>query len=129
MKILSHGQFGRVSLAMQGVLLSLLLCGLPLAFSIANLHLPVEQPPEWAVWLPPAWFLGIHQVMVGNHHPFAMRLAWTGLDGVGGAAAAAVLTYLWSHRSHRVRLREGPAAAPQAGGGRWLPAANRPRNG
>src|SRR5258708_27768685 len=100
--------FTRVSLSVQGALLTALLCGLPLVFSIPSLQRSMNERPGWIVWVPPAWFLGLDQVMVGNHEPLAMRLAWISLAGVAGAAVAAVATYLWSYRRHRVR----PLVAP-----------------
>ncbi len=100
--------FPRVSLAVQGGLLAVLLCSLPLVFSIPGLHGFMRLRPWWAVWTPPLWFLGLDQVMVGNQEPFVVRLAWLGVAASGGAAILALLTYLWSYRRHRVRLLESP---------------------
>ncbi len=86
--------FTRVSLTVQGSLLTALLCGLPLVFSIPSLQRSMNLRPEWIVWVPPAWFLGLDQVMAGSHEPLAIRLAWISLAGVAGAAVAAVATYL-----------------------------------
>jgi hypothetical protein len=115
--------FSRLSLAIQGVLLTVLLCGLPLVFSIPSLQRSMDQRPDWLVWAPPAWFLGLHQVMVGNSEAMAMRLARISLTAVACAACAALLTYLWSYRRHRVRLLESPVMAPAtAAGSAWLAA-------
>jgi hypothetical protein len=120
LNLLPAAQFARVSLAMQGALLLVLLCGLPLVFSIPNLQNSMNQRPDWLVWVPPAWFLGLHQVMAGNHEPFAARLAHISLTGLATAIAAAVITYLWSYRRHRVRLLESPAATPRMERRSWL---------
>ncbi len=117
---LPPGQFARVSLAMQGALLLLLLCGLPLVFSIPRLQNSMNQRPDWAIWVPPAWFLGLHQVMAGNQERLATRLAYISLAGVATAIAAAVITYLWSYRRHKVRLLESPAVAPKMERRSWL---------
>jgi hypothetical protein len=117
---LPPSQFARVSLAMQGVLLLLLLCGLPLVFSIPNLQNSMNQRPDWIVWLPPVWFLGLHQVLAGNHEPLAERLAWMSMAGVATAIFAAVITYLWSYRRHKVRLLESPAPAPKMDRRSWI---------
>lgn len=120
LNLLPAGQFARISLAMQGTLLLVLLCGLPLVFSIPNLQNSMNQRPDWLVWAPPAWFLGLHQVMVGNHEALAARLARISLAGVATAIAAAVVTYLWSYRRHKVRLLESPSAAPKMERRSWL---------
>jgi hypothetical protein len=116
LNLLPLNQFARISLVAQGLLLTALLCGLPLVFSISSLASSMNQRPDWAVWVPPLWFLGIHQVVLGNHEPMAWRLAWIGLGASGSAIVLAVLAYLWSYRRHRVRLLESPAPAPRKRG-------------
>ena len=108
--------FTRISLTAQAALLTALLCGLPLVFSIPSLKDSMNQRPDWILWVPPAWYLGVDQVMIGNHEALASRLAWRGLAGVAGAACLALLTYLWSYRRHRVRLLESPAMGVQSAG-------------
>jgi|SRR5579859_167102 len=120
LNLLPAGQFARVSLATQGTLLLVLLCGLPLVFSIPNLQNSMNQRPDWLVWAPPAWFLGLHQVLAGNREPIAARLAQIGLAGVATAIAAAVITYLWSYRRHKVRLLESPSSPPKTERRSWL---------
>ena len=112
--------FARISLAAQGVLLTALLCGLPLVVSIPSLQSSMNQRPDWIVWAPPAWFLGLDQVIAGNLEPMAVKLAWIGLAGVAGAATAALMTYLWSYRRHRVRLLEAPEITSKAVDRVWL---------
>jgi len=119
LNLLPTRQFARVSLAAQGLLLTVLLCGLPLVFAIPSLKDAMTQRPEWAVWLPPAWFLGLHQVILGNYEPFAVRLARIGLAGFAGATLFAILMYLWSYRWHRVRLLESAAVTPKMATRSW----------
>jgi hypothetical protein len=104
----------------QGLLLTILLCGFPLVFAIPSLESSIAQRPAWAASAPPAWFLGVHQVILGNHQPLAFLLAWRGLASTAIAALGAVLTYLWTFRRHRVRLLESRAAAPHAEGRTWF---------
>lgn len=113
LNVLTANLFARVSLLFQGALLMTLLCSLPFVFSIAGLQQAMTQRPEWLVWAPPAWFLGLDQVIAGNRELLATRLAWLSLAGVTGSAAAAVLTYAWSYRRHRIRVLESAAAAPK----------------
>ena len=119
LNVLPLRQFARVSLAAQGLLLTSLLCGLPLVFSIPSLKDSMNQRPDWAVWVPPAWFLGLHQVILGNREPLATRLALIAGIASAAAAVAAVLTYLWSYRRHRVRLLESASVVPQAERRQW----------
>jgi hypothetical protein len=101
--------FARISLAIQGLLLTVLLGGLPLVFKIPTLYPLMSQRPDWIVWIPPCWFLGLHQVIRGNHEPMAAELARIALAATAASAAAAIASYMWSYRRHRIRLLECPA--------------------
>jgi hypothetical protein len=116
LNLLPVRQFARFSLALQGILLTFFLCGFPFVISIPDLYHSMVLRPDWAVWVPPLWFLGLDQVMVGNRDPFALRLALCGAAGIVGAASAAVLAYLWSYKSHRVRVIETSVSENRTGG-------------
>jgi hypothetical protein len=108
LNVLPVRQFQRVSLAAQGLLLAVLLCALPLVFSIPNLSPYMEARPAWSVFAPPLWFLGVDQVIAGHWEPLAQRLSNIAYASVALSAACAVLTYLWSYRRHRTRVIESP---------------------
>lgn len=109
--------FGRVSLAAQGILLTALLCGLPLLFSLLTPG-AVDRPPRWVNWLPPVWFLGLDQVLAGSSDAFAARLAQIAARASVSGAGAAIGSYWWGYKRHRMRLVE---AAAQAAGPSRLP--------
>jgi hypothetical protein len=113
--------FSRSSLTAQAVLLTAILCGLPLVFSIPSLQGSMNRRPDWLEWAPPAWFLGLDQVMVGSREPLAIRFAWIGVAAVSASLSAALLTYLWSYRRHRVRMLEAPVMGTAARNS-WLSA-------
>jgi|SRR5579863_1872805 len=129
LNILPVRQFPRVSLALQGALLSVFLCVLPLVLSIPDLHPYMELRPAWAIWVPPLWFLGVDQMIAGHSEPLAMRLTQLAFASVAVSAMTAILVYLWSYRRHRNRVIESPGiegAATQrawsaAAAGRFLP--------
>jgi hypothetical protein len=120
--------FARVSLTIQAILLTFLLCALPLVLMTPDLEPWMNLRPAWVLKVPPFWFLGLDQVIGGNSEPMAVKLAWLSLAGVGGAAAAAITTYLWSYRKQRIRVLESPQIEhaltrrwPEAIAGRLLP--------
>ncbi len=108
LNILPVGLFPRVSLFVQATLLIGLLCAFPLTFAIAGLHGMMNQRPESALALPPVWYLGLDQWMLGNREPYVAELARRAILGLVGAAASAALAYLWSYRRHRIRVVEMP---------------------
>ena len=97
--------FARVSLVVQGTLLTALLAGDPLARTLVTTN-AIDHPPRWAIWLPPAWYLGLDQLLVGSSDPFATRLARIAIGAPIAAAAAAVGGYFWGYKRHRLRLVE-----------------------
>jgi hypothetical protein len=107
--------FGRVSLAAQGILLTVLLCGLPLFLSLLAPGV-IDRPPCWAIWLPPVWFLGLDQVLAGSSDAFAVRLAQLAAGALAGSAGAAVGSYWWGYKRHRMRLVEAVTPAPSPAG-------------
>jgi len=111
-------QFPGVSLFVQGSLITILVCALPLLLSIPSLFHYMDQRPAFARWLPPVWFLGLDQAMLGNREPFVVELARRALWSVAAAGSGAVGAYLWSYRRQKVRLLETPVAARHELG--WL---------
>ena len=104
----------RVSFIIQAALLIALLAAVPAVIAIPRLTYSMTERPEWATLVPPLWFLGLEQVLIGDADPLAAHLAnhaWLGL-GAGGLAAMAA--YWWSYRRHRVRVLESSGTERQA---------------
>ena len=120
LNLLPVGWFSRFSLWVQGLLFALILTSLPLLFSIPSLSRSMNLRPDWILYAPPFWFLGLHQVITGNHEPAAQRLAALALQSVFAAAASSALTYLWSYLRHRVRVLEAPSDVDKQNDQRWL---------
>lgn len=110
LNVTSPRQFPGVSLFVQGSLVTVLVCALPLLLSIPSLFKYMDQRPAFARWLPPVWFLELDQAMLGNREPFVAELARRALWSVAAAALGAGGTYLWSYGRQKVRLLETPVA-------------------
>jgi hypothetical protein len=109
LNLLRPRAFGRVSGYMQGGLVALMLILLVLSFSIQPQTSGVLTRPEVARWLPPVWFLGLYQNLLGDPDPAMQNLAHRALAALAAVVALALLTYLISYRRHRELLVEGPA--------------------
>ncbi|MBK5295408.1 MAG: hypothetical protein JJE04_27490 [Acidobacteriia bacterium] len=120
LNLLPVGLFSRLSLWAQGFLFAVILSVLPLIFSIPSLSRSMNLRPDWIVYAPPCWFLGLHQVITGNREPMALRLAVLALQSVFAAAAASALTYFWSYLRHRVRVLEAPTDVNKQSDQSWL---------
>ncbi len=103
----------RLSFAVQALLLIAFLAAVPAAIAIPRFTYQMDSWPEWAAWVPPLWFFGLGQSMIGNVNP----LAEFALIGLAAAGASAVAAYWWSYRRHRVRVLESPGG--YSGGKSW----------
>jgi hypothetical protein len=117
LNLLPIRQFPRVSLALQGLLLAVLLGGLPFVFAIPRLF--NGAMPEWAIYAPPFWFFGIDQIIFGSRAAEIVRLARVACAALPVSVACAIAAYLWSYRRHRVRVLESPSAESAAARAYW----------
>lgn len=125
LNLLPVGLFPRVSLAIQGFLLAVLLGGLPFVFSIPDLYNRIDQRPPWSIYAPPLWFFGVDQMIFGNREPSAAHLACIAILAVLSSAAAAISAYLWSYRRHRIRVLESPSVESATARAYWPDALSR----
>jgi hypothetical protein len=107
LNVLPPRRFARVTGYAQGLLITLMLVLIVLSLSIdSNVEMAVLRP-EVAMWLPPVWFLGLYQAILGNPDPQFRALAARALTGLAAAIAAALLFYLISYQRHRRLFVEG----------------------
>jgi hypothetical protein len=111
--------FAKVSLLVQGFLVACLVGGFPFALSIPNFHPYMNLRPAWAVWVPPLWFVGLHENMMGHREPMTIELARRAWIGAASVFMAAVAGYWWSYKWHRKRVLEAPGGAT-SGGALWV---------
>jgi hypothetical protein len=111
--------YGKVALTIQGLLVACLVGGLPFVLSIPNLYRYMNLRPAWAVWVPPLWFLAVHQNQMGIRDPMILELSRRAWIGAAAAFLAAVAAYWWSYTSHRKRVLE-TTGGETSGGAEWL---------
>jgi hypothetical protein len=101
--------FARVTSYAQGLLITLMLVLIVLSMSIDSKVEMAVLRPEMAKWLPPVWFLGLYQAILGDPDPQFRALAARALAGLAAAIGAALLFYLVSYQRHRRLFVEGAA--------------------
>jgi hypothetical protein len=106
----------QVSSYVQGLLISLMLVLITLSFSIGMPVVKTVLRPEWAVWLPPVWFLGLYQTLLGDSDPLLAPLAARALVALTSAIVLALATCFVSY--HRRRRLAGDDAPRRSAGGR-----------
>lgn len=99
--------FQRVSVYVQMALVVLLV----LSFFLTPLLLMrslgwIRGTSPWTQALPPFWFLGLYQVLIGEGGPLFSSLAVRAAALLGAAGAAAGLAYAFSYRRHLRRSLE-----------------------
>jgi predicted permease len=126
LNVLTPKWFRRVSVYVQlaavvGLVLSFL--ALPLLLSQA---IPWIRTGNGAIYvLPPFWFMGLYQVLIGRTGPVFSALAATAILALGMAAAVSALAYFASYQRHWKRSLESLETGPSDPGllARWLEAA------
>jgi hypothetical protein len=111
LSLLGERVFRRLSLALQGLLIALLVMILLLFPSLSGL-LPVllESHSFYAYCFPPLWFLGIYQCIIEGADVPAIftTLAAIGLIATGAAVALTMLTYPIAYMRRVRQVIEGP---------------------
>ena len=109
LNILPASWFVHVSTFVQGALAGLFLLGGFYSWSMKEWpRETISKLPEFGAWLPPVWFTGLHQVLVGEHDAFFMTMAQRAVVASGIAVALAAGAYLVSYRRYRKLLLESP---------------------
>ena len=111
LNLLRPRAFGRVTGYTQGALVALMLLLLVLSFSIQPQTASMLAKPELARWLPPVWFLGLYQAMLGDPDPMMQSLAHQARVALSIAISLALASYLVSYHCHRELLVESGTGA------------------
>ena len=111
LNLLRPRAFGQVAGYLQGLLVAVMLVLIVLSFSIDARITDTLLQPQWARWLPPVWFLGLYQDMLGDPDPVMRMLAHRAWMAGAIAIAMALSTYLISYQRHRQLLVEGLTGA------------------
>ncbi|HEV8148342.1 MAG TPA: hypothetical protein VGP79_18260 [Bryobacteraceae bacterium] len=107
LNILSFAWFRKVSVLMQCVLVFALLSVFFLFPNVAS-ALPrlkaVDSP--WLYAYPPAWFLGMNEVLLGSRDPVFLKLAAVAWRSLGGALLISAVAYTVAYRRQVKRTLE-----------------------
>ena len=95
------------SLAMQGALLILACAALPLTLWIPGLHSLIAAEPPILYWLPPAWFLGLGESMLGAADPVMRELARQASWSLSPAVILSLLLYVLTYARDTDQLLKG----------------------
>ena len=118
LNVLRPRAFGRVTGYLQGLMVAAMLILVVLSFSIDTRFLAVALRPPLSLWLPPVWFLGLHQNLVGDPDPVMAALAHRAETAFGIVLVLAVVCYAISYQRHRTLMVEG-ARGGERGERKW----------
>ena len=118
LNLLPPRRFGRVTGYLQGLLVAVMLILVVLSFSIDTRFLAVALRPQMAAWLPPVWFLGLYQNLLGDPDLAMAALATRAQTALAVALALAVFCYTISYQRHRKLMVEGASGA-SSGDRKW----------
>ncbi|HVH89134.1 MAG TPA: hypothetical protein VM912_20625 [Terriglobales bacterium] len=107
--LLSRRLFEQITGAVQAVLVPAMLVLIVLSFSIQPRVAAKVLEPQIAAWLPPVWFVGLYQRMLGDPDPGMRALAGRAVLALIIAILLSLLTYAVAYQRHRSVLVEGIA--------------------
>jgi hypothetical protein len=110
--LLKRRLFERVSGVLQSALVPLMLVFIVLSFSIEPKVTATVLHPHFAAWLPPVWFLGLYQRILGDRDPEMQVLATRAVGALIVSILLSFSTYAVSYQRHRTVLIEGPSVSP-----------------
>ncbi|SPE41848.1 conserved membrane hypothetical protein [Candidatus Sulfopaludibacter sp. SbA3] len=118
LNLLPPRSFGRVTGYLQGLLVAVMLILLVLSFSIDTRYLATALRPQISAWLPPVWFLGLQQHLLGDPDPVMSALAGRAQMALLVSIALAVVCYTVSYQRHRKLMVEGSTGS-SSGDRKW----------
>ena len=109
LNVLPANLFARVSVYVQGALVGLFLLGGFYSWSIKEWNPEtIARLPQFGAWLPPVWFAGLNQTLIGESDRFFTAMAQRAQLAAGIAVALAIVMYCISYRRYRTILIEAP---------------------
>jgi hypothetical protein len=113
--VLPRGWVTRASMLLQSAAIAGLILMAPFVFGLASPEAWRRGwQPEWLLF-PPAWFLGVEQMLLGREEVWIATLGRIGLIGPAIAAAVTMACYGWLYRKPE-RLASLPPKSPAEAG-------------
>ncbi len=85
----------QLALATAGILLLLMF---PLIGGAAAGYVRGSDEALWVLWMPPMWFVGVYEVILGFPHRGMSDMAWRATAATGGALAMLIAMYPLAYR-------------------------------
>ncbi len=115
--------FTRLSTWVQGVLMAVFFFGGLLSWAVVNWKQNmIARLPEFAAFVPPIWFGGLHETIVGNRDPFFAAMTTRAAAATAGAILLAVVTYALAYTRYQALLLQAQdvVSRRRAPSWRWL---------
>jgi len=99
--------FSNIAGYVQGILVSSMLVLVVGSFAIEPTITNTALHPSWARWLPPIWFLGLYQNMLGDPDPQMQVLAHWALIALLTSIFLTIITYFFAYQRHLTNVEQG----------------------
>lgn len=93
MLALSRRRFHQLTGVITSIMLALLVLCAPLALRLPNIGGDLAEGVAWLALVPPAWFVGLQQVLRGSDDPWFFQLGSLAIAAVCAAAAIVAVAY------------------------------------
>ena len=107
--LLPRKLFARVSVYVQGIGMAVCFLAALFSWTIGDWQPDmVARLPEFGRWLPPVWFTGLHETLLGDRDAFFQAMNSRAWQELGIVAALTGLTYLLGYTRYRKLLVDAP---------------------
>jgi hypothetical protein len=113
MLVLSGSRWSAATAMMRSVMLALLVLCVPLVFHLPALGASFQRGSGWLAFLPPAWFVGLQQVLLGGGGPWLLHLTTIALVAVGTAVGIVAVVYMLLFRHFERFMLRTNAISPR----------------
>jgi len=111
---LAHGRWRELPGLLRSAVLGMLVVGVPFVLRLPDSGDAFADRAGWMMFLPPAWFVGLQQVIRGSRDPWFLQLAGLGLAALAAAGLVVAATYVVLFRRFE-HLMLGSSRATPAG--------------
>jgi hypothetical protein len=109
---LSRSRLHELTGIITSAMLVLLVLSVPLVLRLSHLGPSLASGSAWLGLVPPAWFVGLQQVLRGNDDPWFFHLAGIAVAALGGAAVIVAITYTVLFRHFERLMLRSAAMSP-----------------
>lgn len=104
---------------LRSAIVVILILLVPLAIRASSMAPALAERAGWAAMVPPLWFVGVEQVLLGRADAYLTQLAWLGGVALTCGLGLTMALYMRTYRHFDSPVASATAGTPAPAGRRW----------